>query len=149
MKKIKNNKIITIGLIIIVAFILTNCNNSEFPSDSFNSEQSYQETKMTLEEEESKNPTSFLEVNATYSKNLIGEWVISGTISNSATIVTYKDVVLIIEFVSKTESLLGTEKHVIYDYFPSSKTKKFKIKTYGKKKTKTIGLYIDDASNDY
>lgn len=99
-----------------------------------------------MEEKEKRNPTSFLSTDGTYRKNLMGEWVLEGTISNSATIATYKDVVLEIKFYSKTKTLLGTEKEAIYEYFPAGQRKSFKIKTYGYKGTKSIGWDIIRAS---
>ena len=115
---------------------LTSCNSGS--SGSYDSGSSYQETKMTLEDKEKQNPTSFLSTDGTYRKNLLGEWVLEGTISNSATIATYKDVVLEINFYSQTETHLGTEEEAIYEYFPAGKTKNFKIKTWlnGAKKIK-------------
>jgi hypothetical protein len=123
---------------------LTSCNSG--PSGSYDTGSSYQETKMTLEDKEKQNPTSFLSTDGTYRKNLMGEWVLEGTISNSATIATYKDVVLEIHFYSKTETHLGTEKKAIYEYFPAGQTKNFKIKTYGYQGTKTIGWNVVSAS---
>ncbi len=106
---------------------------------------SYQNTKMSLEEKEKRNPTTFLTIKATYKKNLLGEWIIEGTISNTAKIATFKDVILEISFYSKTETHLGTKKEAIYEYFPAGKTKSFKIKNYGYKGTSSIGLAIIDA----
>ena len=128
----------------VLSLALTSCNSSS--SGSYDTGSSYQETKMTLEDKEKQNPTSFLSTDGTYRKNLLGEWVLEGTISNSATIATYKDVVLEIYYYSQTETHLGTEKESIYEYFPAGKTKNFKIKTYGYKGTKTIGWDIVSAS---
>lgn len=128
----------------VLTFGLTNCNSGS--SGSYDTEPSYQETKMSLEEKEKRNPTSFLSSDGTYRKNLVGEWVLEGTISNSATIATYKDVVLEIRFYSKTKTLLGTEKEAIYEYFPAGRTKNFKIKTFGYKGTTSIGWDIVNAS---
>jgi hypothetical protein len=105
----------------------------------------YQKTKMTLKEKEKQNPLEFLSTNGTYRTNLIGEWVIEGTVNNSATIATYKDIVLTVRFLSKTNTLLGSEEHVIYEYFPAGQTKEFKIKTYGFEATEKIALNIESA----
>ena len=50
------------------------------------------------------------------------------------------------QFYSKTQTRLGTEKELIFEYFPAGKTKNFKIKTYGYKGTKKIGWDIVSAS---
>lgn len=136
-------------IIIIGAVIGLNCCGSNSTND-FNTEtgSSYQETKMTLEEQERANPMAFLSTDGTYKKNLLGEWVLNGTVSNSATVATYKDVVLEVHFYSKTKSLIGTEKHSLYEYFVAGKTKSFKIKTFGYKGTSSIGWDIISAKSE-
>lgn len=136
--------LIIIG-ITVVTLGLTNCNSSS--SDGYDTGSSYEETKMTLEEKEKQSPISFLSTDGTYRVNLIGEWVLEGNISNSATIATYKDVILEISFYSKTNTLLGTEQEAVYEYFPAGQKKAFKIKTYGYKGTKSIGWNIIGASS--
>lgn len=132
-------------VLIILSIGLTNCDSNS--SGGNPNSGSYQETKMTLEETENQNPKAFLSADGTYKKNLLGEWVLEGTITNSATIATYKDVVLNVHFYSKTNSLLGTERQAIYEYFPARQTKKFKIKMPGYKKANSIGLGIEGASS--
>jgi hypothetical protein len=138
-------KISTIAIVLTALTLgLTNCNSGS--SGNYDTGSSYQETKMTLEEKEKQNPTSFLSTDGTYRKNLMSEWVLEGTISNSATIATYKDVVLEISFYSKTKTLLGTEKEAIYEFFPAGQRKTFKIKTFGYKGTNSIGWEIISAA---
>lgn len=133
--------ILTVNAVLaVLTFGLTSCESG------YGTGSSYQETKITLEEKENRNPTSFLSTDGTYRENLLGEWVLEGSISNTATIATYKDVVLEIHFFSKTKTHLGTEKEVLYEYFPAGQTKNFKIKTYGYKGTNSIGWDIVSAS---
>ncbi|MCK4664130.1 MAG: hypothetical protein KAT68_14780 [Bacteroidales bacterium] len=130
------HKTMTFSIVLIVLTLgLTSCNSGS----------SYQETKMTLEDKEKQNPTAFLLTDGTYRINLLGEWVLEGTISNSATIATYKDVVLKVDFYSKTETHLGSERHAIYEYFSAGQTKNFKIKTFGYKGTNSISWSIESA----
>ena len=132
------HKTTTLSIVLIVLTLgLTSCNSGS----------SYQETKMTLEDKEKQNPTAFLSTDGTYRINLLDEWVLEGTISNSATIATYKDVVLNVAFYSKTETHLGSERHTIYEYFSAGQTKNFKIKTFGYKGTNSIGWSIESASS--
>lgn len=144
MKRTLIKPLTIITVLTVLTLGLTNCNSGS--SDNYDTGSSYQETKMTLEEKEKQNPTSFLSTDGTYRKNLMGEWVLEGSISNSATIATYKDVVLEISFYSKTKTLLGTEKEAVYEYFPAGQSKSFKIKTYGYKGTSSIGWNILSAS---
>ena len=135
---------IVLILFIPFSFLLSSCESGTRKTNHFE-DSSYQETKMSLEEQEKFNPLSFLNTKGTYRKNMIGEWVVDGTISNNATIATYKDVVIEITFYSKTNSLLGTEKKTIYEYFPAGKTIRFKLKTYGYQGTKEINWNIVNA----
>ena len=77
-------------------------NNSQTSEPS--NPQTYQEKKMTLEETEKANPTDFLKVTGTYRQNLIDQWVVEGSVTNSASVATYKDVVLDIVYFSKTQT---------------------------------------------
>jgi len=106
---------------------------------------SYEEVKMTLEEQERMNPTAFLSEEGTYRKNLIGEWVIERKISNAATIATYKDAVLQVTYYSSTDTKMGSENKTIYEYFKPRSVLLFKIKTFGPKGAKAIGLSVISA----
>jgi hypothetical protein len=106
---------------------------------------SYEETKMSLEDKERINPVDFLEADGTYRQNLIDEWVIEGTVTNSATIATYKDVVLKIVYYSKTKTEIGSEEKTIFEYFKPNESKKFKIKTSGFEGTESVGLDVVSA----
>lgn len=134
-------------MLLSVILILTSCNQSSPGSYDTSSSSSYQDTKLTLEEKEKQDPLSFLSTDGTYRENLVGQWVLEGTVTNHATIAKYKDVVLTVKFYSKTKTLLGSEKHSIYEYFSAGRTKSFKIKTFGYRGTKSIGWDISRASN--
>ena len=114
-----------------------------------NNDITYEEARLTLEQQETLYPTTFLTVDGTYRKNLIGEWVMVGTVGSSATIATYKDVVLTISYYSKTQTLLGTETQTIYDYFTPGNQVKFKLKSFGYKGAKSIGLAVSNAVAAY
>lgn len=134
---------LALGLLSL-SFLLSNCNSGS--SNSYDSAVTYQEAKMSLEDQEKQSPTQFLTTDGTYRSNLIGEWVLEGTVTNTATVAKYKDVVLIVEFLSKTGTLLGTENHAIYEFFPAGKTKRFKIKTAGYQGTSKVNWSIESAT---
>ena len=132
--------------VMMLACALKSCHSDSSSAGYSNSRHSYQSTKMSLEEQEKGNPLSFLSCDGTYRKNLLGEWVLEGTISSSASVAEYKDVVLEVHFYSKTNTDLGTEYHTVYEYFPPGKSKRFKIKTYGYKGAKKVGWNVSGAS---
>lgn len=132
------------GIHLFLALLSVGCSSNS--SRGYDSNPTYEETKVSLEETEKQNPVSFLSSNGTYRKNLLGEWVLEGKIVNSATIATYKDVVLVINFYSKTETVLGSERRILYEYYTPRQKKDFKIKIPGYRKAKKIGWNIESAS---
>lgn len=134
-----------LSLIIISSLTILSCGNS-LSTDYAQSQPTYEETKLSLEETEKRFPLQFLSTNGTYRKNLIGEWVLEGTISNSASVVTYKDVVITIMYFSKTKTLIGKENKIIYEFFKPGTTKKFKIKVGGFSGTESIGWEVGNAT---
>lgn len=110
-----------------------------------NSHTSYEEARLTLEEHERMYPSNFLTTNGTHRKNLLGEWVMEGTVNSTASVAAYKDVVLTISYYSKTETLLGTERQIVYDFFRPGSNVKYKLKSYGIKGAKSIGIEVLNA----
>ncbi len=136
---ITNLLVATIFILGVISCQSDSTNNNEIDSD-------YIESKSTLENKEIENPLSFITIDADYKKNLLGMWVIEGTVTNSATLVTYKDIELEVNFYSKTDELLGTSTEVIEGEFPAGETKEFKTKITGFKETKKIDWKIINAS---
>lgn len=127
---------------ILFLIFLASCETS-----SVYTEPSYEETKMTLEEQERLNPTAFLTDKSTYRKNLIGEWVIEGKILNAATVATYKDAVLQITYYSGTDTEIGSENKTVFEFFKPGSVQPFKIKTYGVEGAKAIGVTVISATS--
>ena len=136
-------------IVIAIAFLLTNCNNSGNNSDYDGaSSSSYQEQKMSLEDKELANPTDFLDATGTYRENLLGDKLkVNGTITNSATVATYKDAVVRVTYYSKSKTNLGSEDYTIWDIFPSHSTKKFNLKIKNYSNISSIGWDVVKASS--
>jgi hypothetical protein len=131
-------------IFLALATLAQGCNsNTSLKQDPTNT---YEETKTSLKEKELQNPVSFLASTGTYRKNLIGEWVIEVGITNSATVATYKDFEIAIQFYSKTETLLGVKTQTIYEYLKAGETKNFKLKSAGYRDAKTISWNITGAA---
>jgi hypothetical protein len=106
---------------------------------------SYEEVKMTLEEQEQQSPTDFLKAEGTYRENLIGQWVLEGNIVSSATVAHYKDVVVTVNYYSKTETLLASDRYTLYEFITPGERQAFKLKTEGYQGTKAISMEVSDA----
>ena len=109
------------------------------------SKDKYENSKITIEEVEKKNPERFLSVSGKDKHNLIGQTVVKGTISNKATVVAYKDVVVSISFFSKTGALLEEDEEVIYETVKPGTSINFKSKYFAPKGTDNITMKIKNA----
>ncbi len=68
----------------------------------------YEKTKESLKAKEEKNPQNFLFVEGHNKRNLFGQTVIKGSLTNKATVAVFKDVNINLSFYSKTHALLET-----------------------------------------
>ena len=75
-----------------------------------------------------------------------GKGKLTGKLFNNSTLTQYKDAQVKIEYYSYTKTLLKTEYHTIYNYFPATKTTPFALKFYGPKGTNKIRATLTNAS---
>ena len=115
--------------IFTLLFSLTACGQSGDSSTSI-TEESYNQKVTSVEETELSQPTTFLKADGNYNKNLIGTKIkLHGTITNSASVATFKDAVVQITFYSATQTELFNKNYTIYNYFPPHSTVEFELKT--------------------
>lgn len=140
-KKSKSKRIALVAVLIIVVAVAgfiyykqyvenkdsDSYGNSDYGdvSNSSDNEETIKEDLITIEK---RNPKRYLSVESRARKNLIDQNVIIGTITNSATLAKYKDVVLKVIYLSQTGSELGTERFTVYEYVPSGGSIDFKVK---------------------
>ena len=107
------------------------------------------EELMTVEEIERIKPEMFLKTNGTYRENLWGDKIIiNGSIENISSDIDLKNATIKIVFYSKTGAIIKTERHVIYDYFPSRTVKKFLLKVPTENNVRKIGWEVVNAEID-
>jgi hypothetical protein len=123
----------------VAAFV--SCKSKEAKFDSA----TYEKVKESMEEKEKKNPERFLAVTGYDKKNLFGQTVIRGTISNRASVCTYKDVQLKLTFYSKTGVLLEENKETIYEVLLPNNSVKFKTKYFAPKGTDSVAMTVISA----
>lgn len=137
--------VITLLVIAAVYMVLTKIDVSGGSGDVFGGD-TYEEKVMTVEEIERSQPTKFLSAGGEYRQTILGnKFKVDCTITNSATVATYKDAVVRVTYYSKTKTVLGTNDYTIYESFPphSSKTTRLKIDNY--KDVETIGWDVVEA----
>lgn len=109
---------------------------------------SYETVKETLAEKEKNNPSRFLIISNRDRKNIIGQTVVMGSISNKATVCWYKDVELRLSFFSKTGVKLDEGLETIYENIGPGKTVKFKTKYFAPKGTDSVAISVNKATGD-
>ena len=132
-------------LIVVALFfaVVPACKNEQ--KDKFFDTATYEQVKETLAEKEMKNPISFLTVSSHDRKNIIGQTVIKGTITNNATVCWYKDVELHLSFFSKTAVKLDEGIETVYEEIAPGKTVKFKTKYFSPKGTDSVAIVVRKA----
>jgi hypothetical protein len=105
----------------------------------------YEQTKESLEVTEKKTPARFLTVGGHDKRNLLGQTVIKGTLTNNAKVVTYKDVDVELAFYSKTGALLEKDHEVIFETITPGDSKNFKTKYFAPKGTDSVALKVINA----
>ena len=124
---------ISIQLLVIILLLFSSCNKSNSGSDYRSPEVTYQEQKVSIEDTERANPLNFLTLNYQARNNFFGKFIIEGHISNKASVAVYKDVVIQIDFYTKTNTYIDSKVYTIYEYIkPYGKASfKFKMSTPG------------------
>lgn len=109
---------------------------------------SYEQVKESLAEKEKNNPAKFLAVSNRDRKNLIGQTVVIGYLTNKATVCWYKDIEVKLSFFSKTGVKLDEGIETIYENIGPGKTEKFKARYFTPKGTDSVALTVLKATGD-
>jgi len=130
-------------LVLLTAFsiILFSCGGNEAQNKS-GEEESYKVTKESLLKKEVKTPQNFLVVGGHDKRNMLGQTVVKGTITNKATVAVFKDVDLKLSFYSKTRALLETDKETVFEVLQPGESKNFKTKYFAPKGTDSVALEV-------
>lgn len=156
-KKSKSPLLYIIGIIILVAagFALWKQNNANKNSDNlFNGSSDYgmpqrektpEELKEELASKERNNPGEYLSVKGTYRKNLIGETVLEGNISNTATAAIFKDIVVKAQFLAPSGTVLSEENFTKYEILSPGRSASFKVKIFAPKQMQSVSMAVINA----
>lgn len=139
-------------LIIFLIILIAACGqtNSSIKENSSFSNSSHEKTPEELRQEllmkEKQNPITYLKQQSTWRRNLIGETVLEGTISNIATLANFKDVILDVTWLTKTQTKLKSEKYAVYEYIGAGKSITYKIKANAPSSTGGVQIEIASAT---
>jgi hypothetical protein len=125
---------------LILALIISACGGKDKTADK--GKDKYEQTKESLEETEKKNPSRFLTVSSHDRKNIIGQTVIKGTVTNNAKVASFTDVDVELSFYSKTGALLEKDHEVVYETIAPGSSTSFKTKYFAPKGTDSIAMKV-------
>lgn len=109
--------------------------------------QTYEQKVMTVEEIERSEPTRFLAAEGKYNENFWGDKIrLRGVIRSTATVASFKDVVLRVTYLTKTKTKLGSNDQNIYEQFPPHSEVKFDIKVDNYKDVNSIECEVVQAT---
>ncbi len=129
---------------LVTSAVLFSCTSGDL-KNAPSEKESYELTRQSLLKKEQKNPVNFLFVSGHDKKNLLGQTVVKGALTNKATIAVFKDVDLKLSFYSKTRALLETDKETIFELLQPGETKNFKTKYFAPKGTDSVALQVLSA----
>ncbi len=147
--------IIIIGICMLVAggIAISSQNNSgdlsfseRLVGNGSEREKTPEEIKADLKEREEADVLKYLSLDYKLEPNLGIRARITGVVHNSASIATYKDAVIRMTFLTKTETVIGTEDKTMFEYLKPSSSKTFDWRIRTPNKTALIGLQIVNAS---
>ncbi|MGI8952296.1 MAG: hypothetical protein ACR2FN_12035 [Chitinophagaceae bacterium] len=107
-------------------------------------DKSYETQKANLIEKEKNNPLVFLKMSAIDKKNIIGQTVVKGTVTNTATAYSYKNV-RIKTLYYKDEKVVEEHEDVVDDIIKPNTSKGFKLRYHLPKGTDSVALNIMSA----
>lgn len=132
--------------LLITSSILFSCGgSSNDPKKAAAEKDNYEKAKENLGDKEKKDPQNFLTVSGHDKRNLLGQTVVKGTVTNKATVATYKDIDVKLEFYSKTNTLLETDHETVYEVLAPGQSKNFKTKYFAPKGTDSVALSVISA----
>lgn len=108
-------------------------------------EKTPEELKAELAVKEQGNPTAYLIIIGKPRKNLIGETVLEGTITNTSTAAVFKDIEVGVSFIAPSGTMLGGKSFTVYEMLGPSQSTPFKVKVTAPKQTESIDMEVVNA----
>lgn len=155
----KSRKIILVLLtLFITGFLIIKLQQSEnYASASMSASVSSIEKKNALEKtpaqlkeerkkKEKANPSAYVKTKLNWRKNLVGETVLEGTLTNTATLSNFKDPVILVTWLSKTNTVLATSRYPLYEYLGAKKTISYKLKVKAPAKYDNVKASVESAT---
>lgn len=131
----------TIALVLVC--VLSSCSSDTM---STSDQSAYEKQKASLSVQEKTKPLTFLRVYASYKKNMFGSTVVTGAVSNSATVSSYKDVRLRLTGFDNAGKMLEEHEDILQGAIKPNGSKDFKLRYHLPKSTDSIAVNVMSAS---
>ena len=92
------------------------------------------------------NPVAYIRGEINWRKNLVGSIILEGTLSNSATLVNFKDPVILVTWLSKSNESIGTARYSVDKYLPAGETISYKLKVSPPSKIAGVRMSVVSAT---
>ena len=128
-------------LLILLCITLGACDtaNEQHPSTQ------YEQKKASLKDIETGSPLKFLKVSGDQHNNLVNQTVVSGEVVNNATLVSYKEVELLLIFKDDDNKVIENQKQTLDDVMKPGSTTDFKLKLSHVKGASSVIVDITSA----
>lgn len=147
-----------INLFLFLSLCLSGCN---FKGENTQSDRpkSPEELRLELRTQEQSNPLDYISTdqvtmkhNQTREEGIFNSaeydgYLIQGNIKNTASIAKFKDVVLTINFLSQTGTIIEKNEKIIYEFYEPNSSKPFTIKVYPPEATSTFNVTLKNAAS--
>jgi len=127
-----------------LCFYLSGCQLG-YTSPSLANANNEEKLRTELKQIEQQNSPGYITGNYESWRNLMGQYVIVGTLTNAADLSTFKDIALEITFMSKTETVLDVQNHTVYESVGPKRSVLFKVKTDAPPATESYSVRIINA----
>lgn len=139
----RNPLVLTIVIVLLLGTIiyLLSTKNNQFSTNS-----NYEQKVLSVQEIEKNQPLNFLLASCVYHKNFLGnKFVIEGNVKNSATVESYKDAVITIEFRDISNNLLSTNNYTAWGNYPPNSEVPFNFKLDAYNNVSSISVNVANA----
>lgn len=108
----------------------------------------YEEKKTSLADMEKDSPLKFLKITGDMHGNLLNQTVVSGEVTNGATLTAYHNIQVQMTFRDQEGNVIEKQKQLIDDDVKPNSSTEFKIKTSHIKDANSVSLNIVDATSE-
>ncbi len=122
-------------ILILLIILLFSCSNeSKEQKDKVAIQQQKPKTEEELRQElfqkEIKHPKKYLTLSVERKDPFIGRAYFICTVRNTATLATFKDIVIQVQYLSKTNSMIKSWDNIFYEYIPPHSAKNCRINLF-------------------